>query len=260
MDDAVPDLVRCPRDGPHRRRGRARRGRGGARGGPGGHQQPRVVCVQPCWLENRPKQASWPQTGRSPTARTRRPSADSRSSMCPRARRRCSGLPRSPSPAAARKRSGRSGPTPNSTRCSARLIAGGDVPAAPDRRRPAALEQDLPWRRSDNAGLRIDLSRGRGATRRTIRLAPCRVQLESADGRLPAGDAWSGGTPRMAIQRVVPGQALGRVPEPDRDRASRTSGPGAPSVDFSLIEDEDRDAGGRSSRRRRTQEASRCEG
>jgi hypothetical protein len=47
---------------------------------------------------------------------------------CPHARRRCSGLPRSPSPAAARKRSGRSGPTPNSTRCSARLIADGDVP------------------------------------------------------------------------------------------------------------------------------------
>jgi hypothetical protein len=81
---------------------------------------------------------------------------------CPHARRRCSGLPRSPSPAAARKRSGRSGPTPNSTRCSARLIADGDVPTASDRRRPAALEQDLPWR-SDNAGLRIDLSRGRGA-------------------------------------------------------------------------------------------------
>jgi hypothetical protein len=73
-----------------------------------------------------------------------------------------SGLPRSPSPAAARKRSGRSGPTPNSTRCSARLIAGGEVPAASDRRRPAALEQDMPWR-SGNAGLRIDLSRGRGA-------------------------------------------------------------------------------------------------
>ena len=55
---------------------------------------------------------------------------------------------RSPSPAAARKRSRRSGPTPNSTRCSATLIADGDVPAASDRRRPAALEQDLPCRRS----------------------------------------------------------------------------------------------------------------
>ena len=60
------------------------------------------------------------------------------------------------------QRSGRSGRTLNSTRCSARLIADGDVPAAPDRRRPAALEQDLPRRRSDNAGLRIDLGRGRG--------------------------------------------------------------------------------------------------
>jgi hypothetical protein len=52
---------------------------------------------------------------------------------CPRARRRCGGRPRSPSPAAARKRSGRSGPTPSSTRCSARLTADRDVPAAPDR-------------------------------------------------------------------------------------------------------------------------------
>ena len=106
------------------------------------------------------RRASWPPAGRSPKARTRRPSAGSRSSTCPHARRRCGGLPRSPSPAAARKRSGRSGPTPNSTRCSARLIAGGDVPAAPGRTRPAALEQDLPWRRPDNAGL----SRGRGAS------------------------------------------------------------------------------------------------
>ena len=38
------------------------------------------------------------------------------------------------------RRSGRSGPTPNSTRCSARLIADGDV--ASDRRRPAQLEQN----------------------------------------------------------------------------------------------------------------------
>jgi len=42
VDDAVPDLVRCPRDGPHPRRGRARRGQGRARGGPGGHQRRRV--------------------------------------------------------------------------------------------------------------------------------------------------------------------------------------------------------------------------
>ena len=35
------------------------------------------------------RRASWPPTGRSPTARTRRPSADSRSSTCPHARRRC---------------------------------------------------------------------------------------------------------------------------------------------------------------------------
>ena len=30
--------------------------------------------------------------------------------------------------------------------------------AASDRRRPATLEQDLPWRRSGDAGLRIDLN------------------------------------------------------------------------------------------------------
>ena len=34
------------------------------------------------------------------------------------------------------QRSGRSGPTPNSTRCSARSIADGDVPTMSDRRRP----------------------------------------------------------------------------------------------------------------------------
>src|SRR6266487_5092763 len=51
--------------------------------------------------------------GRSLTAtrRARRTSADSRSSTCPRARRRWSGLPRSPSPAAALKRSASSCPT-----------------------------------------------------------------------------------------------------------------------------------------------------
>src|SRR6266496_4777887 len=52
--------------------------------------------------------------GRSPTARTRRArrtSADSRSSTCPHARRRWSGLPRSPSPAAVLKRSASSCPT-----------------------------------------------------------------------------------------------------------------------------------------------------
>jgi hypothetical protein len=41
-DDAIPDLVRCPRDGPHPRRGDARRGQGLARGGPRGHQRRRV--------------------------------------------------------------------------------------------------------------------------------------------------------------------------------------------------------------------------
>jgi hypothetical protein len=40
--DAVPDLVRCPRDGPCPRRGRARRGQGRALGGPGGHKRRRV--------------------------------------------------------------------------------------------------------------------------------------------------------------------------------------------------------------------------
>jgi len=83
---------------------------------------------------------------------TEGPYPEARSSTCPHARRRCSGLPRSPSPAAARKRSGRWGPTPNSTRCSARLIADGDVPAAPDRRRPAALRAGLALARPDKRG------------------------------------------------------------------------------------------------------------
>ena len=160
VDDAVPDLVRCPRDGPHPRRGRARRGQGRARGGPGGYQRRRVRVRRRAGKPAGEHRGH--RRGGHRRARTRRPSADSRSSTCPHARRRCSGLPRSPSPAAARKRSGRSGPTPNSTRCSARLMADGDVPTASDRRRPAALEQDLPWRRPDNADLRIDLSRGRG--------------------------------------------------------------------------------------------------
>ena len=50
-------------------------------------------------------------TERSPTARTRRPSADSASSTYPHARRRWSGLLRPPSPAAVLKRSGSSCPT-----------------------------------------------------------------------------------------------------------------------------------------------------
>jgi hypothetical protein len=45
---------------------------------------------------------------------------------------RWSGLPRSPSPAAVRKKSGSSGPTPNSPRCFARWIAEGDVPTTSD--------------------------------------------------------------------------------------------------------------------------------
>jgi hypothetical protein len=52
---------------------------------------------------------------------------------------------RSPSPAAVHKRYGSSCPTRPS-----------------DRRRPATLEQDLPWPRSDHAGLHIDLNWGRG--------------------------------------------------------------------------------------------------
>jgi hypothetical protein len=47
------------------------------------------------------RRASWLPTGRSPTARARMPSADSRSWTCPHARRRWNGRPRSPSPAAA---------------------------------------------------------------------------------------------------------------------------------------------------------------
>src|SRR5512132_1603702 len=42
-DAAIPDLVRCPRDGPHPRRRHARRGQGLARGGRGGPERRRVV-------------------------------------------------------------------------------------------------------------------------------------------------------------------------------------------------------------------------
>ena len=45
----------------------------------------------------------------------------------------------------------------------------------------------------------------------------------AADDWRPAGDASSERTTRMAIRLVVPGQALGRVLAPARDRASRTS-------------------------------------
>jgi hypothetical protein len=45
----------------------------------------------------------------------------------PHGRGRWNGLPRSPPPAAARKRSGSSGPTPNPTRCSAGQIGDGDI-------------------------------------------------------------------------------------------------------------------------------------
>ena len=97
------------------------------------------VYVSAGGLENQPA-CIMATDGTVTDGRTRRPSADSRSSTCPHARKRCGGRPRSPSRAAARRRSGRSGPTPNSTRCSARLIADGDV--ASDRRRPAQLEQN----------------------------------------------------------------------------------------------------------------------
>ena len=61
----------------------------------------------------------WLPTGRSPMARTRKAkssSAASSSSMCPRARKRWRGPPRSPSPAAVRKKSGSSCPTRPSDR------------------------------------------------------------------------------------------------------------------------------------------------
>ena len=57
------------------------------------------------------KRASWKPTGRSLTARTRRLSAGSVSSTCPHARTRWRGLPRTPAPVAARKKSGSSCPT-----------------------------------------------------------------------------------------------------------------------------------------------------
>jgi hypothetical protein len=78
---------------------------------------------------------------------TRRLSADSRSSTCPHSTRRWSGLPRSPSPAAVRKKSGSSCPIPNSPPCTASRIADGDVPTTSDRKPSPAPEQDLPWSR-----------------------------------------------------------------------------------------------------------------
>jgi hypothetical protein len=45
-------------------------------------------------------------------------------------------------------------PDPSKTRCSARQIADGDVPATSDRK----LAPGLPWPRSDEAGLRIGLN------------------------------------------------------------------------------------------------------
>lgn len=74
----------------------------------------------------------------------------------------------------------------------------------------------------------------------------------------PAGDASSGRTTRMAIRLVVPGQALAACWHPPGTVLAVPQNPGAPTVDFSLTEGQHRDAGGRSSRRRRAQEASRC--
>ena len=42
-------------------------------------------------------------------------------------------------------------PAPKPTRCSARPITDGEVPTT-------SLAQDLPWRRTDDAGLRIDVN------------------------------------------------------------------------------------------------------
>src|SRR5690242_16407549 len=57
------------------------------------------------------KRTWWLPTGRSPTARTRRPSAASGSWTRPHGRRRWSGLPRLLLPAVARRKSARSCPT-----------------------------------------------------------------------------------------------------------------------------------------------------
>ena len=55
-------------------------------------------------------------------------------------------------------------------------------------------------------------------------VAVCVVAIAiSVGSRSLPGAVQSGRTARMAIQRVVPGQALGRVLAPGRDRASRTS-------------------------------------
>ena len=78
-------------------------------GGPGGHERRRVGFRRRTGTPEGERRGH--RRERSPTARTRRPSAGSVSSTCPHARRRWSGLPRSPSPAAARKKFGSSCPT-----------------------------------------------------------------------------------------------------------------------------------------------------
>src|SRR5438094_8299482 len=80
----------------------------------------------------------------------------------------CSGTP-----AAVRKKSGSSCPTPNWTRCSARQTADGDVPATSD----PTLARDLPWPRSDDAGLRSDLLRPGSLPSRPGRTAYPKSQL-----------------------------------------------------------------------------------
>jgi hypothetical protein len=88
------------------------------------------------------RRASWPPTGRSPTARARRPrrsSAGSQSSTCPQGNRPLSGLPRSLSPVAVLKRSACFSPALAFDR---RRAAAGSCPTAPRRvRSPDYLKE-----------------------------------------------------------------------------------------------------------------------
>ena len=137
------------------RRGRARRGQGRARGGPGGHDAART-CPH---MENQP--ASIVATDGAVTDGPYPQAIGGFTLLDVPSREEALRWAAKIAVACRCAQEVRAiGADPGTRRdAPARLIAGGDVPAAPGRTRPAALEQDLPWRRPDNAGL----SRGRGA-------------------------------------------------------------------------------------------------
>jgi hypothetical protein len=69
-------------------------------------------------------------------------------------------------------------------------MADGDVPAAPDRRRPAALEQDLPWRQPDNAAWAISPD---SIIARSVSSMPFLVAIQSPNRTIQRRSAAGGG-------------------------------------------------------------------